>query len=170
MPEKLDDVQTRGAVGRSNALLRGEVLGGDPAQVATHVMSREPPWHSGLLTPSVYSPAEATMTVPSNIVDLLVEQAAQLGRIEGKLETLNELQASMGQLEGSMGEFGERIAAVESTLATNQFWILAAPALVGAVLVFARYLERRSEKSDPESRSGEPADRPPALRAVETQT
>ena len=106
------------------------------------------------------------MTVPPNIIDLLVEQGTQLGRIEGKLEALDQ------RLDGlvTSSEFESRMSAVEATLATNQWWILVAPALVGAVLMVARYLERRSEKAVPDSKIGEPADRPPALRVAEPQS
>jgi len=117
--------------------------------------------------------------VPTNIIDLLVEQGTQLGRIEGKLEAVNqrldglvtssELEAVNQRLDGlvTSSEFESRMAAVEATLATNQWWILAAPALVGAVLVVARYLDRRTQKKATKmSPVGVPADRPPALRAV----
>ena len=107
------------------------------------------------------------MTVPPNIIDLLVEQGTQLGRIEGKLEALDQ------RLDGlvTSSEFESRMSAVEATLATNQWWILAAPALVGAVLVVARYLDRRSqEKATGRPAAVEPVDRPPALHRVETQS
>ena len=108
------------------------------------------------------------MTVPPNIIDLLVEQGTQLGRIEGKLEALNQ------RLDGlvTSSEFESRMSAVEATLATNQWWILAGPALVGAVLGVARYLDRRAQKKATEmSPVVEPTDRPPAFRPpVETHS
>ena len=124
----------------------------------------------------------STVTVPPNIVELLVEQGTQLGRIEGRLEALDqrldglvtstELEALGQRLNGlvTSTEFESRMSAVEATLATNQWWILAAPALVGVVLLVARYFERRLEKAVPDSKVGEPVDRPPALRVAGTQS
>ena len=107
------------------------------------------------------------MTVPPNIVDLLVEQAEQLGRIEGKLEGL----VTSAEFESSMGALESRVSAVESAISTSQFWIVAAIALVGilpGILSFARYLlERRSAKADPDP-GAQPIDRTPSLRPAET--
>lgn len=88
------------------------------------------------------------MTAPPNISDLLVEQGTQLGRIEGRLEALNQ------RLDGlvTSSEFEARMSAVEATLATNQWWFGAVLVGVPLVLGVLQYLQRRPEKTVRESK------------------